>query len=196
MTNNVLWRTAPDVNVETTDGFATETEQGACIRLTDDGGLSLSFWTRLESGSVDLSYDDAAGLHRMLTGQMGAVAAQYLAAAKTAEDARPSTKEVVARFHAAKDAYFEAGFSDETKPAYREARAAFWDALQVGDDEPLPASTLRMCCPGKSCGPTYLLLRHEGGDRWSYRREGNDDLYFAGTIEELRVKLRDPNYKP
>ena len=61
----------------------------------------------------------------------------------------------------------------------------------------LPEYVLRKCCPGKSCGNTYLYLNVTPSGDYEYRRASNDEVFFsARSISGLCDKLNSRRYWP
>lgn len=177
MTNSVMWR--------------TDTGSGVCLERTDEGVLRLG----RESDNAPLTIHDAANLIEALTVELGAVAVRYLVAARAADQTRPGVADALRATLEAKDDLCASRHGSDA--VYTEARTALWALLQVGDDEPLPASTIRTCCPGRSCGTATILLTHERGDMWSYRRVSNHEVFFCpATLDQLRERLKDTTWMP
>lgn len=194
MINDLLWRTDPDVNLETPKGLATEKFSGVTLER-NGAALRLGFWTGLTMGDTDLSTSDAAALLQALTDQMNAAARDYLAAARVADDARPSIGYTLKMTAKARDPWGPNGTKAATSAAYLEARTALWAQMQVGDDELLPAATVRLRS-GQGI-PTRILLTHERADLWSYRGDISNELFFCpATLEVLREKLKDTAWMP
>jgi hypothetical protein len=176
MTNSVMWR--------------TDTDSGVCLERTDEGVLILG----LESDNAPLTIHDAAHLVEVLSAELSSEAQRYLRAARAADQTRPDIDDAFQTTLEAKDRF---ATRHSAEPAYTKSRTALWALLQVGDDEPLPAQTVRACCPGRTCNPTTIQLSYERGDLWSYRRVGNREVFFCpATLDQLRERLKDTTWMP